>query len=382
MRWRPAGCAAGLAVGAALAALGAAELALRLFAPQALLHDPDAFLPDPNLGARLKPGFADRVVTTEFSSTWAINVDGYRGPRAGSRGPADLRVVTLGDSFTFGYGVEEEQAWPRQLERLLDEGSGPSAAGVEVLNLGVGGYGTWQEAAWLEEKAPSLKPDLVVLGFYVGNDPADNARAARAARASHDGGEGGATPAEAGGSRTERLKRWLGSRVHLYALVSTRGDELLVRLGLRQLVYPFEMEILRPRETPEVSEAWRSTQPALTRLAVFSRRTGTPVMVVVIPMKHQVSEPVWRRLVAHYAGEWDRDRPQRLMRDMLGVEGLEEIDLLEGLRQEAAREPNVPLYWARDQHWSAAGHAAAARLIAGGLRKGILADRLRGSGSE
>jgi len=372
------GCTLLLACGAFLAALAAAELGFRWLSPQALLHDPDAFLPDPELGARMKPGFTDRVVTTEFSSTWSINADGYRGPRAGERGPVSRRVLALGDSFTFGYGVEEGQAWPRVMERLLRDGDDPRHPQIEVLNLGVGGYGTWQEALWLEEMAPRTRPDLVVVGFYVGNDPSDNARAT--AQAGPAGAPGGAEP---GGFDTERVKRWLGSRLHVYAFVSTRADELLVRLGLRQLVYPFEMEILRAQEPAEVSEGWRRTQQAFTRLAAAARHAGVPVLMAIIPMKHQVSDAVWMRLLEHYGdgsrpADWERERPQRLLSYMLGAEGLESIDLLEGLRREArAAGDGSALYWPRDQHWNARGHEAAARLIAD--RVGPM---LRGSGSE
>ena len=98
-----------------LVALALGELMVRLIAPQPLLHDPDAFVADPRLLARLRPGFRDTVVTTEFSSTWSINADGHRGPRAGERGSPRLRIAALGDSFTFGYGVEEDEAWPRRL---------------------------------------------------------------------------------------------------------------------------------------------------------------------------------------------------------------------------------------------------------------------------
>ena len=363
-----------LACGATLVGLAAAELGFRWLSPQALLHDPDAFVADPVLGTRMKPGFTDRVVTTEFSSTWIVNADGYRGPRAGERGEVARRVLALGDSFTFGYGVEEEQAWPRVLEGLLRHGD-PQGAAVEVLNLGVGGYGTWQEALWLEEMAPRTKPDLAVVGFYVGNDPSDNARAA--AQSGQDGVQRGAP---SGGFDAERAKRWLGSRLHLYSFVSTRADELLVRLGLRQLVYPFEMEILRAREPAEVAQAWRRTQQAFTRLAAVARGAGVPVIVAIIPMKHQVSDAVWRRLLVHYGddaapADWDRERPQRQLAYMLGAEGLDAVDLLEGLRVAGAEGQD--LYWPRDQHWNVRGHAAAARVIAEKI-----GPLLRGSGSE
>lgn len=351
----------------------AVEVGLRIFAPQALLHDPDAFLPDEELGARLAPGFSDRVVTTEFSSTWVINEKGYRGPPASPRtagpstaapGTAGLRIVALGDSFTFGYGVEEPQAWPRVLEETMNRTRG-GAGPVDVVNLGVGGYGTWQEAIWLERNQAELRPDLVILGFYVGNDPEDNARTVPgAAPGAHDTQ---VRPATA--PRGERLRRWLGSHLHLYSLVSTRADELLVRLGLRRLVYPFELEILKSDESDSTRAAWEATGRSLARLAEFCRRNGARLVVMLIPMKHQISDAVWARLARYHGadgGGFDRLRPQRIARTLCETERIETLDLTQGLSEAAARAGQDPrvFYWPRDQHFNVLGHRQAARLLA------------------
>ena len=78
----------------------------------------------PNQDAVLERSeFRTRVVTNEL---------GFREPRLpGPKPPGVQRIVALGDSFTQGYGVEEDEAYPRQLERRLE--------GVEVINLGVPG---------------------------------------------------------------------------------------------------------------------------------------------------------------------------------------------------------------------------------------------------
>lgn len=356
-------------VSVALTAL-AVEIGLRLFAPQALLHDPDAFIPDEQLGARLAPGFTDRVVTTEFSSTWVINEKGYRGAVAENPRTAPMRIVALGDSFTFGYGVGETQTWPRLLQQSLNAGRGADDR-VEVVNLGVGGYGTWQESIWLERNWEELRPDLVILGFYVGNDPEDNARTVQIGNT-----DAGAATTAAGPSlppRGERARRWFGSRLHLYSLVSTRADELLVRLGLRRLVYPFELELLRVTESEATRRAWTATDVSLRRLAGFCRTTGTRLVVALIPMKHQVSDTVWARLLRFYpsdAGTVDRFRPQRIVKTLCAEENVETVDVLEGLAESSARtgEDGRVYYWPRDQHFNQRGHVRTAELLAEYLR--------------
>ena len=371
------GCAALLAVCGTILALVLAEIVVRIFVPQVLLHDPDAFIPDPTLGARLKPGFDDRVVTSEFASTWSINEDGHRGPRVGPKDAAVTRIVALGDSFTFGYGVEEEQAWPRRLEAILGEGGAGGRA--EVVNLGVGGYGTWEETRYLEEQRARLAPALALVAFYVGNDPQDNRRWYPPVPVF---AEGDTPAADAGANRVERLKRWLSARLHLYNLVASRGDELLVRTGLRRLVYPFEIDVLRSPPPESVEAAWEATRAAFTMLT-HMQQSGLAIRVVLVPMRHQVDDAFWKRLTTQYerlAGAsavraLDRNRPQRIVEDLLLAAKIESFDLLPGLRQEARNSPE-PLYWSRDQHWTPSGHAAAARLIATRLRsEGLVISR-------
>lgn len=73
------------------------------------------------------------------------------------------RIVAIGDSFTFGMGVARDDTWPRQLEaRLAAKGTA-----VEVVNLGVIGYNTWQYLEVLRRRALALRPALVVVAFFV-----------------------------------------------------------------------------------------------------------------------------------------------------------------------------------------------------------------------
>jgi len=75
--------------------------------------------------------------------------------------PAGLyRIAALGDSFTFGMAVDEEDTWPKLLEADL---AGRRA--VQVINFGVMGYDTTQESRLLETKVPPFQPDLIVIGY-------------------------------------------------------------------------------------------------------------------------------------------------------------------------------------------------------------------------
>jgi hypothetical protein len=81
------------------------------------------------------------------------------------------RVLILGDSFVWGFGVETEQRFTdivqREIKSIKNE--------VEVINAGVSGWSTDQELLWLEKYGLDYNPDLVILLFYQ-NDLEDNLR--------------------------------------------------------------------------------------------------------------------------------------------------------------------------------------------------------------
>ena len=68
-----------------------------------------------------------------------------------------FRIVVIGDSFTFGHRVSNNETYSFLLERMLDN--------VEVINMGVEDYGTDQQLIYLKEEGVKYKPDLIILGF-------------------------------------------------------------------------------------------------------------------------------------------------------------------------------------------------------------------------
>ena len=126
---------------------------------------------DPQLGWTLRKGL--RGFRQFPGSTVSSNSRGVRGVAEHEPGPhpGRLRIVALGDSFTFGEGVGDEQTYPQRLQELL-------GGGAEVVNLGVHGYGHDQMLLRLREEGLRYQPDLVLLGFYV-DDAARNLLAFR-----------------------------------------------------------------------------------------------------------------------------------------------------------------------------------------------------------
>jgi len=108
---------------------------------------------------------------------YVINEDGFRGPPTTVAKSAGMtRIVCLGDSVTFGEGVEESASYPRIVERMLNEAA--AARRYEVINAGVQGHGTIDEYLYFKMHVARFKPDVVTLGFFL-NDAMDGAQTIR-----------------------------------------------------------------------------------------------------------------------------------------------------------------------------------------------------------
>src|SRR5690606_25037038 len=83
-----------------------------------------------------------------------IDADGFRGN--GPPAPPGRPVLAVGDSFTFGDQVDDDETWPAYLERILQR---------PVRNGGVFGYSLAQAVLRAEEEVPRLGADWLVVSF-------------------------------------------------------------------------------------------------------------------------------------------------------------------------------------------------------------------------
>lgn len=162
------------AVGGLLAAVVLAEFATRLLIPIPL-HPQDTFL---DTGASavqaadalprwLRPNVSTRHRETDFDVAVSTNSHGLRDreiPYAKTSGVT--RVLSLGDSFAFGYGVDVADCYCKRTEARL-------GSGWEVVNAGVPSWGTADELDFLLSEGFRYSPDVVVL-CYFRNDLHDN----------------------------------------------------------------------------------------------------------------------------------------------------------------------------------------------------------------
>jgi lysophospholipase L1-like esterase len=292
------------------------------------------FRPDPALGERTEANLHGWFSSPEYRIRIDTNAAGFR--MAEELPPAkrsEVRVLVLGDSFTFGMGVEADQTYAAGLERLLNANLSTDA---EVLNLGVIGYGTLQEIELLRHYA-FLKPDVVIIGFFArdvflaasGNDLEDNYYFAKKLNTTHDAKGPSQQAMDLPLSRKLRLQLLWNSNLY-------RTVELTLGGYLRRRYTPADAPVLR-------EEAWRITADALTRLDRELASQQLPCILLWIPAVGTVAQQ-------------DHSVAARL--NGLGLKHIQVVDVLDVLR---GREHDA--YFNLDSHWNAKGHELAAQAL-------------------
>ena len=120
------------------------------------------------LGWRLPPNFDGRGIFSEYIRT---NADGLRDVEHSlEKEHGTLRILGIGDSFTFGWGVPLEDAFMKQLEKQL---VGVAGQKVETIIAGVPGYGLNQYYIYLKYYGVKYHPDIVVIAYFTDDLPTD-----------------------------------------------------------------------------------------------------------------------------------------------------------------------------------------------------------------
>ncbi|NHZ85055.1 MAG: hypothetical protein GWP19_04140 [Planctomycetia bacterium] len=116
-------------------------------------HNQERLIFEPNIEARHKTIEFDYVVKTNNLGLRDRNININKGEK--------FRILCFGDSWTFGYGVNVEDSWPKKLEQYLFN---KGIKNIEVINCGRPGQFTDTYRNYIEKIVPLLNPDLVLVG--------------------------------------------------------------------------------------------------------------------------------------------------------------------------------------------------------------------------
>lgn len=342
----------------------------------------------------------------EYQAGVHINARGLRDRELGYDNPTDAyRILVLGDSFAEGLQVPLAETFAKQLETRLTGGGRP----VEVINGGVSGWGTDQEALFYVIEGFRYQPDLVLLCVFTRNDVLNNYGPLEVARM---GGvqkpffqlEGNElvvpplpfeSPPEKGSQPAPllRFSDWLRPRSALYRLImpylrnipATR--RALGPLGLLGGVgvaladepdLPATFEVYQVDLSSEWEEAWALTGALIRRLDAEVQERGARLAVIIVGAPEQVYENRWTAVFKTMSqspdSHWDREFPNRRLAAILAEAGIPYLDLLPAF-QHAASQPKAPLlYFRHDFHWSSAGHVLAAQEVESFLGQSALLE--------
>ena len=375
---RSALCLAGLVI-----PLVAVEILLRLFGP---------ILPgnyetgvwaqgDPVVGHVHTPNSSAWVKEPEFTTYLRFNSDGLRGDDLTPTDEAQ-RVLALVDSFIEAKQVPEEQTLTELLTAAARQRSGPPE---EWLNGGVFDWGPVHEYLYLRQAGSRLAPRLVVQFFYVGNDiddcyPRSHGELRGIDRPTATIDDDGAllllpwTPHQQTGS--ELLLGWLSRRSTAFRAFETGVvDKVRYQPRSRQPIEGHLLDIFDSKENRSETRAWQTVDALLGATHDEAQRVGARFVLVIVPSKWQVHREDWADLLAERGlvddDHWTRGRPDRRLARLATARGIPVLDLLSTLRDAASRGER--LYFRRDIHWNALGHAVAADTVSRFVRdEGLL----------
>lgn len=359
-------------------------------------------------GGRLRPSQALPMAVPDGSRKalrFETNSLGFRNREEVSRTPEPdrYRVLSLGDSFSNGYGIDQDRFFGPVLQREL-QASGHRS---EVLNAEVSDptYGLF----YLQQYGIDFAPHLVVYGLC-GNDIMQNFMWTT------DGSlfrlePGGMLRPNAGVSGDLSLKWYTAWRDFAYPVRGTAplvSSDLLSDFGrlrsvewLRQWFVGSErVRLQRGELTPNLVDRFDESDgrkrffdsftnlgflyrqrlepaeqmyarffPVVEVMASTSRAHGAEFVLVIFPSRHQVQAQDWRALVERWnldEREFDLDQSNHRIMDFCREHAIRCLDLTPAFR-EAARRQN--LYLPYDDHFNERGHAVAAKEAAAYVRR-------------
>jgi lysophospholipase L1-like esterase len=314
---------------------------------------------DSRLGWRHRPN-VQRTFTNASGERFLVvqNAHGLRGrDHESGRRRAGARVLVLGDSFMEGVQVGEDEVFAARLEKALP--------GSEVLNAGVGGYGTVQEYLYLRDEGLGHDPDAVVLMFY-DNDLADNCLpyfpgiGPRPYAVWRDGGV--RIVEEVDGADFVKFTLPVPFRLELnrYSYLFNFANSIYQKLAARRMRQWAQADFKRA----EACGQYPIFFGLVTRMADLLRARGKAFTLVLIPTAEEVA-----------SGSSPAEAP--IVR-FCAEKALTCVALLPRLAREHAS--GVRPYFTADIHWTKEGHRVAAEEVATWLRP-ALASRRGGNGN-
>lgn len=329
-----------------LAALIVAEFSLRPVVPVIQLG-PVFTTYSKDLGLINKRNLRCERITPEYHNLVTTNQFGLRGaPTTLSKPVGRKRILCVGDSFTFGKGVEDDETFCYRLERMLDH-LGTPLSSIETLNAGVVSYGTSNELLYLRKQGFLFQPDLIILQFYA-NDFDDNLL-------------NGLFALESDGSLVQTSEPYakLKTALEIYQWIPFK-DYLdysrlfqLARIQINQYIFYYH----QPQENAGIG-ADPGRQLSTKATVVAGERTSQYRLRLTAALLTELFSEVKRRDIPIILLTFDlKGHEKSIVEKTAGDNSIPTIDLGD------LRTKHPEFYYAVDGHWRSNGHTYVAKEI-------------------
>jgi lysophospholipase L1-like esterase len=279
------------------------------------------------------------------------------------------RIIVLGDAFTWGYRVRDQEVYPEVLESLMEK--------TDVINLGVPGFATNQELQYFKRAALPHHPDAVILAFSLDNIYEADGKLVNQALAKPAEEPSNSSPQrnEPAAGPVLQLKRYLKDHSALYRWVQEHLTanrtfiKMLSRAGLREPLAGAEgldiglLPSLKP--TPAfIGPLMALAEATLLELHRLLTEQGIRFIIVLIPFETSIDQRAFDQAIA--LTQFDRDdfdlaQPYRLLEEFAKTNQIELINPTNAFRQ--IHRPDDSLYLTHDKHFSPKGHQVFAQEI-------------------
>ncbi len=328
----------GTVLAIALISVGCSELLVRVVVPQKPVWM-DIYVRHPRLPFHaLRPNATYAVDTRETKWSVLIDAHGHRVLAAQDAPSGDRPLaVWLGDSFTFGHGID----YPLAFVSLVE-----ARGKYRSLNAGVPSYGPVQYRMVLEDElAQGIKPARVIVMSYLGNDIDDCVTNKDLPVV-----DGAVDPV--GGIRS-----WLLRKSHFYRLAQNHYRAFRAR---NTHVTPLEATMSHPDgwSDPKVVEALRIYREELGRIKTVCDGQSIPLLVGLIPSRALVAQLTGSPFPESAGADYS-SIPKKVSGLLDGL-GIRSIDLTDVLRS----HPLAETYFDGDGHFTALGNKLAAEELA------------------
>jgi hypothetical protein len=312
---------------------------------------------------RLNPNL-DIVLTAayrEYQYHVTTDENGFRNSIPSElNGEGERDILILGDSQTFGAGVNDDQTFASLISKGLNR---------SVLNTGVPGYNNIEELELAKTLFNRYQSKVVILALYVGNDPYENYRNRNMFLSSAE-----ASKAKEAVSTLAFVKDYLKRNSSIYnGLTRFRRfeavNDFLYGLGLIQNEPPGELAIYQ-KESKNHEAYWSITEQVLAQLNQLVTQHSAQFVLVLVPDRLQIDLAYQSQWVKKYRldpNEYDFLGPNSRLQTFSEKHGILFLDPTALFQQK--HKQGIRPFWAIDHHLAPAGHKIISELISKHLAK-------------